>query len=237
MSPTNSSCSGLLSASLEDASLHLRAMRNTDSPLLGLLGTPFERALLHLCTMRDTDSSLNGLIGASLVSAALLLGTMRDTYSSLHDAIDTPLEAATFLRAMRDTNFPFTLAKPLTSHEATLLMFHISAMCNTNPSLDSSIGAPLEAASFPLSSMRDAHSTLNGLIRAPHRPAFCFTSSFIRCNRRPTVAFFHLRRLLLHLRLRLLLDDDAFVDNSSTSTGRHGRQKPRSKRSVEESVG
>jgi hypothetical protein len=37
------------------------------------------------------------------------------------------------------------------------------------------------------------------------------------------VAFFHLRRLL-HLRLRLLLYEDAFADNSSTSAGRHGRQ-------------
>ena len=197
MSPTNSSCSGLLSASLDEASLHLRAMRNTDSPLLGLLGTPFERALLHLCTMRDTDSSLFGLIGTSPVTALLHLGAVRDTNSSCSGLLSaSPVTASFVLTAVRDT---------------------ISTR-------NDAIGTPFEAAPFPVHfCMRDAYSFLHGSISAPHRPAFCFTSFFIRYNQRPTVAFFHLR-LLLHM-LRFLLDDDAFVDNSSTSTGRHGVDK------------
>jgi hypothetical protein len=165
-----------------------------------------------LGAMRDANASLNNYICAPLKAALLHLCTMRDTDSSLFGLIGASLEAASFV-------------------------FHLGAMRDANSSLNGPICTILLAASFCLSAVRDAHSSFNYIIGAPHRPAFCFTSFFIRCNRRPTVAFFHLRRLLLHLRLRLLLDDDAFVDNSSTSTGRHGRQKPRSKRSVEEHVG
>jgi hypothetical protein len=160
--------------------------------------------------MRDANASLNNYICAPLKAALFPrhLCTMRDTNSSLHDPVCTSLEAASFV-------------------------FHLGAMRDANSSLNGPICTILLAASFCLSAVRDAHSSFNYIIGAPHRPAFCFTSFFIRCNRRTTATIIHLRRLL-HL-LRFLLDDDAFVANSSTSTGRHGVDKPRSKRSVEES--
>jgi hypothetical protein len=129
--------------------------------------------------MRHTNSSVLDILVTSLVTALLLFCAVRDTNTSVHDPVCTSLEA---------TPFPV----------------HLCAMRDTNSTLNSPIGTPLEAAPFCLSAVRDAYSSVHNLISAPHRPAFCFTSFFIRCNQRPTVAFFHLRRLL-HLRLRLLL--------------------------------
>ena len=171
--------------------------------------------------MTATDSPLSlGIFGTSLIAASLLLSAMCDTNSSLLDNVGTPFKAASFqFSTMRDTN-PSLFGLIGTSLKAAL--FHLRSMCDTNPSVHSLLSTSPVTASFVFCAVSDAHSARNGLIGTPHRPAFCFTSSFIRCNRRPTVAF-HLRRLLLHLRLRLLLDDDAFVDNSSTSTGRHDR--------------
>jgi hypothetical protein len=223
MSPTDSSLLGMVGASLVTATFHRCAVYYANSSLNDTIGTPVKAAALLLGSMSDAYSTLLGIFGTSLEAAALNLRTMRDTHSSVHNFVGTPLKAASFcLSAVRDTKSSL-YDIVVTSHEAAALLLHLCSMGDTHSCLHGSIGTTLKAAPFVFCAVRDAHSTRNGSIGTPLRPAFCFYS-FIRCNRSPTVAF-HLRRLQLHLRLRLLLDDDAFVDNSSTSTGRHGRSR------------
>jgi hypothetical protein len=54
MSPTNSTLLDLVGASVEDALLHFRAMRDANSSLLGLPCTSLVAASFQLCAMRNT---------------------------------------------------------------------------------------------------------------------------------------------------------------------------------------
>ena len=135
-------------------------MSVTNSSLFNLLRTSFNATSFHLCAVRDTHSSLNGLLCTSPMTATFMLAycTMRDADSSVHDLIGTPLYATLF----------------------TLLL---SAMCDTNPSLLDLVVASLESASFLLSAMCKADSSLHGSIDTSLLAAF-LSSPYARLDTR-----------------------------------------------------
>ena len=88
-------------------------------------------------------------------------------------------------------------------------------MCVTKPSLHNLIWKPLKATPFHLCAMRNTNSSFLGLIGTSLDFAFRYYSFFV-CRNRSTIM------IIIHLLLRLLLDDDAFADNSSSTAERHG---------------
>jgi len=152
-----------------------RTMPVTNSSFLYLVGTPLNGASFQLSAMRDTNSPLLSIIVTSFMAASFNLRTMRDTNSSLHNLVVTSLDAATFLRcAVRDT--PSSLLGLIgTSFKATSLDFPLSAMRPTHSSLLGLISTPIVAAPLHLRAVCDTNPSLNTSVGASLAAAFLFS--------------------------------------------------------------